>query len=68
MLISCKNDLEKHLDPERVVRAAKKYDIGLIEVDNATESSRDKMRCTWDWVIEAIDRRKYSCPFGLHRD
>ncbi|KAH9946633.1 ras GEF [Amylocystis lapponica] len=54
VVISCKNDLTRLVDPKHVSESLVNYDVGLVEVSAADSSGKEKMRHTFDWIFKAI--------------
>lgn len=62
MILACKSDLERQVDPKVVLELASRYDSGLVEASKDSEGGKDKMRRSFEWLLIAIlrDRRGYS--------
>lgn len=56
MVLACKTDLEKRVDPKQALDLLKKYDSGLVEATAESKVGKDKMRRSFEWLIKAIVR------------
>lgn len=67
VVVACKSDLPKAVDPQTAVRIFSQYDAGLIEVTNNSESGREKMRRSFDWLLKAILRDRSKSRLSLEQ-
>lgn len=58
MVLGCKTDLRHEVDPHDVVGMLAQYDTGLIEVSNANDEGKAKMKKSFDYLIKAILRQR----------
>lgn len=56
MVLACKTDMEKRVDPKQALDLIKRYEAGLVEVTAETKMGKDKMRRSFEWLIKAIIR------------
>ncbi|KAJ7225494.1 ras guanine nucleotide exchange factor domain-containing protein [Mycena pura] len=57
VVLACKSDLERQVDPQGAATDfLQLYDNGLVEVSNAQESGKKKMRQAFEWLIKAVFR------------
>jgi hypothetical protein len=57
VVLACKSDLERRVDPQGAAADfLQLYDNGLVEVSNAQESGKKKMRQAFEWLIKAVFR------------
>jgi hypothetical protein len=56
--LACKSDRPRRVDSKDAAALLKKYDVGLIEVTAASENGKDKMRTSFDWLIQSIFRHR----------
>ncbi|KAI0778171.1 ras GEF [Trametes elegans] len=54
--IACKTDLPQRVDPQEALSLLKYYDVGLVEASIVSESSKEKIRKAFEWLIAAIHR------------
>jgi GTPase SAR1 family protein len=57
IVIACKSDLERKVDPLSASETLLQYDVGLVEV-NHSESGRGKMKRSFDYLLRAILRER----------
>nr|GAT44206.1 Ras guanyl-nucleotide exchange factor [Mycena chlorophos] len=61
LVLACKSDLERRVDPQGAAADfLQLYDNGLVEVSNAQESGKKKMRQAFEWLIKAVFRGRHS--------
>ena len=60
MVLGCKSDLKREVDANDVVDMLGRYDTGLIEVSNANDGGKDKMKRSFIYLIKAIIRQRGS--------
>ncbi|KAJ7293598.1 ras guanine nucleotide exchange factor domain-containing protein [Mycena rebaudengoi] len=61
VVLACKSDLERRVDPQGAAADfLQLYDNGLVEVSNAHESGKKKMRQAFEWLIKAVFRGRHS--------
>jgi len=60
MVLACKSDLERVVDPKLALDLLKRYDSGLVEATKESGTGKDRMRRSFEWLIKAIlrDRSK----------
>ncbi|KAL0571812.1 hypothetical protein V5O48_010142 [Marasmius crinis-equi] len=58
IVLACKSDLERQVDPQTAAEVLQQYDAGLVEV-NSSEQGKEKMKRSFDWILKAVirDRR-----------
>lgn len=57
VVLACKSDLERRVDPQGAAADfLQLYDNGLVEVSNAHEAGKKKMRQAFEWLIKAVFR------------
>jgi hypothetical protein len=69
MVLACKSDLERVVDPKLALDLLKRYDSGLVEATKESDAGKDRMRRSFEWLIKAIlrDRSKnFNSCFRLH--
>ncbi|KAJ7092750.1 ras guanine nucleotide exchange factor domain-containing protein [Mycena epipterygia] len=61
VVLACKSDLERRVDPQGAAADfLQLYDNGLVEVSNAHESGKKKMRQAFEWLIKAVFRGRHA--------
>ncbi|KAJ7103511.1 ras guanine nucleotide exchange factor domain-containing protein [Mycena belliarum] len=61
VVLACKSDLERRVDPQGAAADfLQLYDNGLVEVSNASESGKKKMRQAFEWLIKAVFRGRHA--------
>ncbi|KAJ7706156.1 ras guanine nucleotide exchange factor domain-containing protein [Mycena rosella] len=61
VVLACKSDLERRVDPQGAANDfLQLYDNGLVEVSNAQESGKKKMRQAFEWLIKAVFRGRHA--------
>lgn len=60
MVLGCKSELKHEVDAHDVVNMLGRYDTGLIEVSNANDGGKNKMKQSFDYLIKAILRQRGS--------
>ncbi len=72
MVLGCKSDLKHEVDandvvdvkdvvdPNDVVEMLRRYETGLIEVSNANDGGKDKMKRTFRYLLNVILRQRGS--------
>ena len=58
IVLACKSDLPRQIEPERALNVLQPYDVGLVEVAKTYEQGKDKMRRTFGWVLRAVARER----------
>lgn len=61
IVLACKSDLKRQVEPERALEIFQPYDAGLVEVSKTLEQGKDKMRRTFAWILKAVVRDKRWC-------
>ena len=56
MVMACKSDAVKEVDPHTAATMLRDHKVGLVEVSMYDDSGKDKMRRCFDWMIRAIYR------------
>jgi hypothetical protein len=54
VVLASKSDLEKQVDPQMAIEIIQQYDVGLVEVTNATAAGREKMQRSFQWIMKSI--------------
>ncbi|KAK7058945.1 hypothetical protein VNI00_001569 [Paramarasmius palmivorus] len=69
IVLACKSDLERQVDPETAAEVLHNYDAGLVEVSSG-EGGREKMKRSFDWILKAVvrDRRSSRNRFEDNRN
>ncbi|KAF8216221.1 ras guanine nucleotide exchange factor domain-containing protein [Mycena galopus ATCC 62051] len=61
VVLACKSDLERRVDPQGAAADfLQLYDNGLVEVSNASEIGKKKMRQAFEWLIKAVFRGRHA--------
>ncbi|KAJ7900370.1 ras guanine nucleotide exchange factor domain-containing protein [Mycena olivaceomarginata] len=61
VVLACKSDLERRVDPQGAAADfLQLYDNGLVEVSNASEPGKKKMRQAFEWLIKAVFRGRHA--------
>ena len=63
MVMACKSDAVKEVDPHTAATMLRHHKVGLVEVSMYDDSGKDKMRRCFDWMIRAIYRDR--CELSL---
>ena len=59
MVLACKSDLERRVDPKLAALVLlKQYDSGLVEATKESETGKDRMRKSFEWLVKAILRER----------
>lgn len=58
MVLACKSDLERSVDPKQAHDLLQRYDSGLVEVTKESEAGKDRMRKSFQWLVKAILRER----------
>lgn len=61
VVLACKSDLERRVEPEMALEVLQQYDVGLVEVANTPEYGKEKMKRSFDWLLRAIFRARREC-------
>ena len=54
IVMACKSDLEKRVDPTYAMRALEEFDAGLVEVSTVTPAGKERIRDAFEWLLRAI--------------
>ncbi|EAU93003.2 hypothetical protein CC1G_06723 [Coprinopsis cinerea okayama7 len=54
IVLACKTDLERRIEPDRASELLQEYDVGLVEVTSTQDSGKGKMRQSFDWLVKAV--------------
>jgi GTPase SAR1 family protein len=65
VVLACKSDLVRQVEPQQALELLQQYDVGLVEVTNGEDAGKAKMRRSFDWILKAIFRER-SCPLCSH--
>lgn len=57
VVLACKSDLAREVDPQKAIEVLQVYDVGLVEVANIHEG-KEKMRRSFDWLLRSIFRER----------
>ncbi|KAK0208341.1 ras guanine nucleotide exchange factor domain-containing protein [Desarmillaria ectypa] len=70
VVLACKSDLSRRIDPQAALDILQQYDVGLVEVHNADDVGKEKMRRSFDWLLKAVlrDRRSSRSEFEDYRN
>ncbi|TFK30463.1 ras GEF [Coprinopsis marcescibilis] len=60
IVLACKTDLERAIEPDRALELLQEYDVGLVEVTSALDGGKGKMRQSFDWLVKAVFRSRQS--------
>jgi hypothetical protein len=58
IVLACKVDLERRIEPDRALELLQEYDVGLVEVTTAQDGGKGKMRQSFDWLVKAVFRAR----------
>lgn len=58
MVLACKSDLERRVDPQRALALLNRYDSGLVEATKESESGKIRIRKSFEWLVKAILRER----------
>jgi hypothetical protein len=58
VVLACKSDLHKAVEPSRADTCCKAYNIGLVEINVVNEHGKAKLRGAFGWEIKAISRHR----------
>ena len=58
MVLGCKADLERAIEPFDASVMLKQHDAGLIEVSAVVEGGREKMKQSFAYMLKAIIRQR----------
>ncbi|TFK41136.1 ras guanine nucleotide exchange factor domain-containing protein [Crucibulum laeve] len=64
VVLACKVDQERQIEPEKALQVLKGYDVGLVEVTNAHDGGKNKMRQSFDFILKAILRERRAIKLG----
>ncbi|TFK77078.1 ras GEF [Pluteus cervinus] len=57
MVLACKSDIiPRQIEPQEALEVLQQYDVGLIEISDATEADRDKVKRSFDFLLRSVDR------------
>ncbi|KAH6917361.1 ras guanine nucleotide exchange factor domain-containing protein [Coprinopsis sp. MPI-PUGE-AT-0042] len=56
IVLACKSDQQRLIEPDRALELLQQYDVGLVEVTAAQDAGKAKMRQSFDWLVKAILR------------
>jgi hypothetical protein len=68
VVLACKSDLQRRVEPGRAVEILKQYDVGLVEVSTMQKAGKEKMRQAFDFLSTAIRRERRACHPPLTND
>lgn len=60
VVLACKSDLEKHVDPHRALSVLKSlsvtthYDVGLVEATTENMPGKQKIRMAFEWIFQTL--------------
>ena len=54
IVMACKSDLERRVDPTYATRALEEFDAGLVEVSVVTTAGKERIRDAFEWLLRAI--------------
>lgn len=58
VVLACKSDLVRQVDPERALEVLQRYDVGLVEVAHTQELGKEKMKRSFDWLLRSVFRAR----------
>lgn len=61
VVLACKSDLQRRVDPQGAAEILELYDNGLVEVTSGHEAGKRKMRQAFGWIFKAIFRGRRAC-------
>jgi hypothetical protein len=67
IVLACKSDQQRLIEPDRALELLQQYDVGLVEVTAAQDAGKAKMRQSFDWLVKAILRSWRECSNLLLR-
>ncbi|KAF8872129.1 ras guanine nucleotide exchange factor domain-containing protein, partial [Gymnopilus junonius] len=62
MVLQCKSDLEREIEPRDALSMLEQYDTGLIEVTNTSSTGKEKMRQSFHYMLKAVLRQRGRDP------
>ncbi|KAF9044714.1 ras GEF [Hymenopellis radicata] len=65
VVLACKSDMQRAIDPQTAVEILLEYDVGLVEVTSTSESGKEKMKRSFDYLLKAIIRDRRSARHGF---
>jgi hypothetical protein len=65
VVLACKSDLDREVEPLTAIAVLGKYDVGLVEV-SITHEGKEKMRRSFDWLLRAIFRQRSELVGYIH--
>jgi hypothetical protein len=68
IVLACKADLETQVEPEYASSLFQQYRAGLVEVSVQSDSGRDKLKRSFDWLLKAVFRHRSSLLFLRYID
>jgi hypothetical protein len=54
VVLACKSDLEKQVNPQRALEDIIKYDVGLVEVVITSDEGKKKLQRAFEWILRSI--------------
>lgn len=54
IVLACKSDLDRQVDPDSALSILEQYDIGLIQVTTTNPNGKQKIRTAFEWIFKAI--------------
>lgn len=67
MVLQCKSDLEHEIEPRDALSMLERYDTGLIEVTNLSQTGKEKMRQSFHYMLKAVLRQRGMLTLGISR-
>ena len=69
IVLACKSDLQRQIEPEKALNVLQPYDVGLVEVAKTHEQGKDKMRRAFGWILKVIARESwFYCNFTSQKE
>lgn len=65
IVLACKADSEPQIEPEYASRLLQQYRAGLVEVTVLTDTGKDKLKRSFDWLLKAVFRHRSRHTFSL---
>lgn len=58
VVLACKSDLQRRVNPELALYLLQRYDVGLVEVNATEEAGKDRLRLSFEWILKVIFRTR----------
>ncbi|KAH9937673.1 ras guanine nucleotide exchange factor domain-containing protein [Fomitopsis serialis] len=54
IVLACKSEMEKRIDPAYATRVLEEFDVGLVEVSVVNSVGKERIRGAFEWLLRAI--------------